>query len=608
MLNGFDMLAKGERILSQGLRKDLLECSAVAIGLSSNSTIREQQVEANHKLAAQFSTCISMPQGKELFMTVGSSHTTCFLKSLMYGKLEQSSNSCMQPGHPVQEALVSGWNWLILSDVLEQQWPGLPLLYSSVLNNSNSVHVASTEMEALATLQKYMASGKSMQEAITLCKQGEPVCKSYIDAIAMFAQKFCGGTDMPMVGFLVGFSKVYGESQRLGSEFTRLIAHYDFRLDANLAPCFRIACMAAQMSSPKVVDGVAKMIYKSDLDAAKKRKQELQESEEGLRDAWHVTQLAGHLSEHEKIQVFGRLCVRTVLWMLGKQKAGREEREWASFAGIRDAFADELMKKDAKPSSSASVLPAKSDIVNMVDASKASIMLVQYDHLEVGSNYTNEDHPNKVWTLTKVADEGCTFEHQPLCQPAESVSAVASELKKWKRTKKPVLICYDQAKTHDFMYESSPAASEPVELAKKQVKFYEACCSLANCSSMVSFFGPPMNVCANENIAKNKLKLVAYGQLSKLDPNSIHKVGGYSLYPFKTCTDIDKLNNTFVLVPFWFIKVSSQNPNMSLSVVKKDGFEIPCMTNSRAVKAGEVLVCEAAAQPKAKASNKRKAS
>ena len=64
--------------------------------------------------------------------------------------------------------------------------------------------------------------------------------------------------------------------------------------DANLAPCFRIACMAAQMSSPKVVDGVAKMIYEADLDAAKKRKQQLQEAEEGLRDAWHVTQLAGH--------------------------------------------------------------------------------------------------------------------------------------------------------------------------------------------------------------------------------------------------------------------------------------------------------------------------
>ena len=92
--------------------------------------------------------------------------------------------------------------------------------------------------------------------------------------------------------------KVYGESLRLGSEFTRLIAHYDFRLDASLAPCFRIACVATQMSSPKEVDGVAKMIYKADLDAA---------------------QLAGNLSEAKKMEVYGRFCVRMVLLVLRKQ-------------------------------------------------------------------------------------------------------------------------------------------------------------------------------------------------------------------------------------------------------------------------------------------------
>ena len=107
-------------MLSQGLREDLLDCSAVAFGLSSN--LRQGQIEANRKLAAQFSSCMASPQGKELFMTVGSSHTTCFLKSLMFGKIEQSTNSCMQSGHPVQEALVSGWTWHALSGVLEQPW------------------------------------------------------------------------------------------------------------------------------------------------------------------------------------------------------------------------------------------------------------------------------------------------------------------------------------------------------------------------------------------------------------------------------------------------------------------------------------------------------
>ena len=74
------------------------------------------------------------------------------------------------------------------------------------------------------------------------------------------------------------------------------------------------------MSSPKEVDGVAKMIYKADLDAAKtKRKHELEEAKTSLRDAWHVAQLAGNLSEAKKMEVYGRFCVRMVLLVLRKQ-------------------------------------------------------------------------------------------------------------------------------------------------------------------------------------------------------------------------------------------------------------------------------------------------
>ena len=47
---------------------------------------------------------------------------------------------------------------------------------------------------------------RSLEEAINATKQGEPVCKSYLNSIAHFAQKYCGGTEMPMVDFLVAFS------------------------------------------------------------------------------------------------------------------------------------------------------------------------------------------------------------------------------------------------------------------------------------------------------------------------------------------------------------------------------------------------------------------
>ena len=63
-------------------------------------------------------------------------------------------------------------------------------IYGSVLNNTNAVHVASTEMECLATLSKFFKMNRSLEEAINATKQGEPVCKSYLNSIA---QRYCGG-------------------------------------------------------------------------------------------------------------------------------------------------------------------------------------------------------------------------------------------------------------------------------------------------------------------------------------------------------------------------------------------------------------------------------
>ena len=196
------------------------------------------------------------------------------------------------------------------------------------------------------------------------------------------------------------------------------------------------------------------------------------------------------------------------------------------------------------------------------------------------------------------------LEYQPLCQPIESVSADASELKKWKRTKKPVLTCYDHAKTHQFMFGLCQAAPDPIQLASAQVRLREVCKNFTDTTDMVSFFGPPIGLCANENIPKNKLKLPAYGQLWKPDPKATHTVGGFSLNPPKFFNNVEKLQEIpHVLVPFWY---SSDDGlvNMTLSHQKKEGLEIPFYTNSRGLKAGEFLLC--AAPVVAIASNKRR--
>ena len=205
MMNSFDMTTKGETMMSQGLRIDLLETSAVAFCMSSNAVKREKQLAANRKCCSQAKGVMPEVVGDELFLTVGASHSTCYLKSMKQG-LVKNASSFMKKGQPVEKCLTQGWTWLILADTLEEQFPGLPLLYSSVLNSNNSVCVASTEIECLATISNCLKLGKTVAEASAATMQGEPACKEYMETVAFFAQKYTGGEQMPLVDFLVSFS------------------------------------------------------------------------------------------------------------------------------------------------------------------------------------------------------------------------------------------------------------------------------------------------------------------------------------------------------------------------------------------------------------------
>ena len=88
-------------MMSQGLRIDLLETSAVAFCMSSNAVKREKQLAANRKCCSQAKGVMPEVVGDELFLTVGASHSTCYLKSMKQGPCEE----CLF----VHEKKVSPW-------------------------------------------------------------------------------------------------------------------------------------------------------------------------------------------------------------------------------------------------------------------------------------------------------------------------------------------------------------------------------------------------------------------------------------------------------------------------------------------------------------------
>ena len=113
---------------------------------------------------------------------------------------------------------------------------------------------------------------------------------------------------MPLATFLVAFSKQFGESALLGEEFMKLLTHYDFKVSGNLLPCFRVAVLAAQLTSSKIVDKISKLLVKRDFDRLKtKCKAELQDAEKLLADSWSLVEKAKHLEELKRLHVFVRI-------------------------------------------------------------------------------------------------------------------------------------------------------------------------------------------------------------------------------------------------------------------------------------------------------------
>ena len=68
-----------------------------------------------------------------------------------------------------------------------------------------------------------------------------------------------------MIKYLDKFAKRYGENKRLGEDFIKGVTETVFSASRR-CPHLRTAFLAANLVSPKVVDGVAKLLAKSDIE------------------------------------------------------------------------------------------------------------------------------------------------------------------------------------------------------------------------------------------------------------------------------------------------------------------------------------------------------
>ncbi|CAJ1432339.1 unnamed protein product [Effrenium voratum] len=593
LMNGHDMLAKGLSMMEQGVRVDLLESSAVCFALSRDLQKRQEQIDANSTLSDQFPGVMPRITGEERFLTVAS-HSTAFLKAVMQGLHAGSTDATKTVGHPVHRCCTEGWTWLVLSDLLEEAFPTLPLLYASALNASNTAQVESTEVEILATLSKHMQMGKTVEEAIAATKQGSPSCSDYIDVIAVFAKRFTGGQGMPLAQFLQAFSKVYGKSIMVGSDFMRTVTFTDFKIQGELMPLFRIACLACQIASPKIVDKIGRLVTKSDVEKLK-GKAKLLDAEDVLRTAWSAMQVAGHVAEGQKRTAFGRCCLRVVLHMTQKEKQGRENKEWPSLQAIGAAFAEDMLGMAA---SSLSTTTQQASFDNLLDTTKTGVLLMQNPHLQVGSNYTNSEHGSKLFTLVSVADEMAKFEHKPYFGDVAVLDvAMDGPLQCWKKSKRDVPAGLSEAEARAVSVSNSSFVKASITLAEAQVKLYNAFVSdHDDVWSKIQVFAPPAVVVASVSIPARQLILTAYGQLVPVKENAPKGKGSYYVDQYllqapKAVADFDKIDGKTALVPFWYVRCTNEFSEVNMQLVHQvlDGMSVPSFRSMKDLSPGDTL-------------------
>ena len=110
-------------------------------------------------------------------------------------------------------------------------------------------------------------------------------------------------------------------------------------------PFLRGAVVATNLIAPqhKIVDGISRLIVKSDLPslAKKDRLLEITAAETMLAETWQVVTEgieADPVTESNAYKLYGRMAARTVLLLTKKWREGPEQKEYAKLSAVKAQF------------------------------------------------------------------------------------------------------------------------------------------------------------------------------------------------------------------------------------------------------------------------------
>ncbi|CAE7681438.1 unnamed protein product [Symbiodinium sp. KB8] len=602
MLSPLDVHDKGQKIVDLGFRRSLLTDS-LAFELSPLEEKRREQVEANHDLSNKSGGLLAPVSGSERFMTVSSSHTTAFLKACM-AKCKKPGGGCLGlEDEAMRDACKTGWPWLVVSWKAEHLVPGLPAFMQMVLNSVHSVGLGIQEMEAAQQVALLVSSGQSFKDAIQAVKASKPACQSYMDHVGLYVQKFGGGPGFPLVSFLSGFCKELSITVAVGEELFKAVCSWDLQEPSTQFPFLRAGLLACQLTSPKIVDGTARLLVKADLDRLKgaNLRQKLLQAEEILAHGYQVYVDSGKTTEVQR--ALGLMMVRLSLLLTKKEKLGREKMDvYQSPEHVAQLFAKEAMSRGPSGSGSRSDAKDQEDEqkpLNLLGGlSVGEQALLQNKHLSKGGKYMHTDYPDKVFVFTGLENDEAQFVHTPLYGSPETVLVPPNLFKKWKATRVAVPRIFSQDVADGFMYGKSSVLAEAELLAEAQQMLFTLYKAHNSGDSGNLDIVSPTALYTSGNFPVQKLKLLPLASLSKPKDESKltlyveWKGAKYQLSPWPQVKDFDEPKATEIIVPFFWVKTTGKEDEVSMNIVWKtmEGMKVPVLMNTKKLSAQTLLL------------------
>ena len=397
--------------------------------------------------------------------------------------------------------------------------------------------------------------------------------------------------------------KSYGENCLLGGEFTTALV--DIVLDkSNLYPMVRVGLAITNLCHDKKIDGVAKLITKTDISGLKNNKTRilLQECELFLTRAWKECESSSK-QVTLKWKILGQAMIRSILMLVKKEKLGKEGKEY-KLTEIEALFAKGMTGEDTPHVHEASSSKGSDQYALDLDQGHTPMFLAQKNlGLKIGATYTVKDFPTRLWTVTQLTDSEIQLTWSPLLDPTKKSiltykdHEIAANLKPSK-SKVPQL--FDGLELDALFPHNSFDVEDENSRAKIYLILHEAYNEMdMETDDIIVQSIPKVAMYASKDIGKKKCKLIPVpekvNQVMKKEPPANMKYGEVqfegqtwyigSLKPLKMPKDDDPTQKvTGVFAPFWYALTKEEEGNLKEELVTYKGsvgdLKIKILTNT----------------------------